>query len=610
MRDVAGGLSKARTVLRRMQLVNPGRQGYRSGSSQGGDRDAAVAAMAGLTIGERAQVARLATAAAGRRTMASLLGSPLLSWRYGAPHADALTMLPQELRPADPSFVDEVAQGQFGLADALPASIPGSPFDLHPPTMAWAEALHGFGWLRHFSAANSEAAAVAARALVDGWMGYGALRHREAWHPAVAGRRIQSWLSNAGLLLENVDQRTFDRTAQSLVAQLTWLSAHWRSAPAGLPRLQALIGLVFGDLCIAGHETHLKVAERHLSEELGRQILPDGGHVSRNAAVLVEVLLDLLPLRQCYLIRCRALPAGLEAAMQRMLPMLRYMRHGDGALARFNGVGAAPVAELAVVLAYDTTADGPPTDAPQSRYARLQHGGVVVIADVGPPPPLALSGQAHAGCLSFELSAGQHEIVVNGGAPAGADPGQRAAARGTASHSTLVLGDRSSSRLIRHPWLERTLGAAGLAGPTRVTSRVERSAEGSVLEADHDGYARALGMVHRRTMALSADGSRLDGVDHISGARGPTRLARDVPYAVRFHLHPKVGCEIDAAGLAHLRLVDGTVWTFSATGAQLSLEPSMHYADPAGVVRSRQIVLRGACWGETSVEWRLERRPA
>lgn len=45
----------------------------------------------------------------------------------------------------------------------------------------------------------------------------------------------------------------------------------------------------------------------------------------------------------------------------------------------------------------------------------------------------------------------------------------------------------------------------------------------------------------------------------------------------------------------------------SVEGAELSIEPGRHFADPSGIVRTQQIVLRGATYGETKVEWRIER---
>ena len=51
---------------------------------------------------------------------------------------------------------------------------------------------------------------------------------------------------------------------------------------------------------------------RRLVDELERQILPDGGHISRNPGALIELLLDLLPLRQAF--AARNVPAAARAA--------------------------------------------------------------------------------------------------------------------------------------------------------------------------------------------------------------------------------------------------------------------------------------------------------
>ena len=72
-------------------------------------------------------------------------------------------------------------------------------------------------------------------------------------------------------------------------------------------------------------------------------MLPDGGHISRNPGVLIELLLDLLPLRQAFAARNMAPPPALNNAIDRMMPMLRFFRHGDGNFALFNGMGPTPI---------------------------------------------------------------------------------------------------------------------------------------------------------------------------------------------------------------------------------------------------------------------------
>ena len=563
--------------------------------------------MSNLTLIERARVMRMAMAQVRRRSVAGLLGSPLLRWRYGAPIAEALTMVPQELRLADPSFHSEIAQGQFGLARSPAYVGNGSPYDITPPNDGWARELHGFGWLRHLTSAASDDATAKARVLVKEWIGYGEARHDVAWQPDVTGRRIISWLSNAGLLLENVDESFFDRTSESLVDQLISLSAAWGTAPDGYPRLEALLGVVYGDFCIVGHEKHLAVSEARLAAELTSQVLPDGGHISRNSTVLLELMLDLLPLRQCYTSRKRKLPEGIDSAITRMSRMLRFMRLGDGTLARFNGVGATSLAELSTVLAYDQSAEPLSVEAADSHYVRLAHNRVVIIADIGEAPRLELAGQAHAGALSFELSAGEAPIFVNCGAPGPADLQCDAAARSTASHNTLGLGSKSSGRLLQDDMLERLVGGAPVRSSGAVVARVGTHEGSSTLSATHNGYVAEFGLSHARTIEIGVSADVIDGNDRLAGPGGTLRLARDVPFAIRFHLHPRCHCEAGNGDALVLSLTDGTQWQFTCQGASVSLERSLYYADPAGPAQTRQIVLRGACWGETDVSWRLER---
>ena len=58
---------------------------------------------------------------------------------------------------------------------------------------------------------------------------------------------------------------------------------------------------------------------------------------------LIELLIDLLPLRQTFAARNIAPPPALLNAIDRMMPMLRFFRHGDGNFALFNGMSATPV---------------------------------------------------------------------------------------------------------------------------------------------------------------------------------------------------------------------------------------------------------------------------
>lgn len=563
--------------------------------------------MAKLKLTERLRITHLAADRLRRGAISSVLYSPPFRWQFGASTAEQLLIVPQDLRTADPSFWDELEIGQFGLGGTVALVDDHSPFDVAPPSEAWARKLHGFGWLRHLAAANREEARETARMLASEW----AVRHWGsndiAWEPAVTGRRLISWISHSGFLLEDADAETYDILTESLGLQLIRLAANWRTAPAGYPRMLSLSALLLAQLCISGHEGQVPETERLFLAELQRQILPDGGHISRNPGVLVELMLDLLPLNQCFAARSRVAPPALGETLRRMLAMLKYMRLGDGMLARFNGMGVASPARLATVLAYDDHTGVKLEAAPASNYVRLERGGTVLILDVGSPPPLEAASEAHAGCLSFELSSGTQPMLVNGGAPALSHSEWRSAARATASHNTLCLGERSSSKLVRHKTLEDLVGGPPIRFPDEVESKVAAHDGAVEITARHDGYMRRFKLMHERTLSLNASGRRLLGIDRLGGRRGSLRLRQDIPFAIHFHLHPGIRCRRgDNPNIAVIELAGGDTWWFSLEGARLAIEESTFFADSAGPRRALQIVARGATFGETEVRWVLE----
>jgi len=406
-------------------------------------------------------------------------------------------------------------------------------------------------------------------------------------------------------LLDDADAQFYRRFLRSLTRQVRHLRHTVWQARDGVPRLQAAIALAYAALCMARQQRHIRAATKRLSEELSRQILPDGGHISRNPGALIELLVDLLPLRTAFTARNLVPPPALLNAIDRMMPMLRFFRHGDGNFALFNGMGPTPTDLITTILAYDDARGAPLANAPHSGYQRLESAGTLVLMDAGRPPPMAVSQEAHAGCLSFELSAKQNRIVVNCGLPVAGREGWRQVARTTAAHSTVTLNDTSSCRFIEYGPIRRMLfGTPMIAGPRAVAVAREDQEDGIVLRASHDGYADIFNVIHQRVLALSADGRRLDGEDLFTPARdAPVPADRD-QFAVRFHLHPSVKANRLSDGhSAMLAMPNKEVWTFSAYEDRVDIEESVYLAGPDGPRRTVQLVIYGRARNVMRVQW-------
>jgi uncharacterized heparinase superfamily protein len=562
--------------------------------------------MARVSVTERAKLSALLLRGALRKLGGRLTGHPLLRWRFYPAKTDRLIIAPQDLRTADATRAAEIYAGRFAFAGKVVICDGRSPFEIIPPSDEWAVALLGFTWLRHLRAADSGITRANGRALVDEWITLQGSWNATAWRPDILSRRIISWLCQSPLLLTDADVRFYRRFMRSLSRQVRMLRKTAKNARDGVPKLQALIALTYAALCMAGQSRHLRRAASHLVDELNFQILPDGGHISRNPDALVELLLDLLPLRQAFSSRNVAPPPALLNAIDRMMPMLRFFRHGDGNFAHFNGMGVTQPDLLATVLAYDDARGAPLSAAPHSGYQRIETAGAVLLMDTGKPPPIAYSQEAHAGCLSFELSSRNQRIVINCGIPATSRETWRQVARATAAHSTVTFNDTSSCRFLESGTLKQlAFGAPIISGPKDVRATRDDRPDSVMLQTSHDGYADRYHVIHHRSLILSTDGQRLDGEDSFELA-DPNRLPDSTgdEFAVRFHLHPSVKANrlSDAHG-AMLLMPDKHVWTFNAYDTEVEIEESVYLSGAEGPRRTVQIVIYGRARKGPRVRW-------
>src|SRR5438105_4066007 len=562
----------------------------------------------GVSVAQRRRISTLIMTRFARNMIARASGSSVALSRLWPGRTDRLIIAPHDLRTADATRAAEIYAGRFVFAGKIVTCQGRSIFDLEPPSEDWEVALLGFGWLRHLRAADTALTRANARSLVDDWISNPTHKRPVTRRADVMARRVISLLSQAPLVLGDSDSKFYRRYLRGLAREIRYLR-YTMDIADGVPRLQVLIALCYASLCLANQASHIRSATRRLSDELQRQIMPDGGHISRNPGALVELLSDLLPLRQTFAARNIAPPPALLNAIDRMMPMLRFFRHGDGTFALFNGMSSTPSDLLATLLAYDDAHGAPMANMPHTGYQRIDAGAMILIIDTGAPPQPSVSHDAHAGCLSFELSSGPSRIVINCGMPSTGRDNWRAFARSTAAHSTLTYHDTSSCQFVELSAMKRLLqGAPVVSGPVMVENIREAVANGVLLTTSHDGYLARFGVVHRRVLMIAPDGSRLDGEDTLSPAPGGRIKGGETDYALRFHLHPAVKASrlSDSRGVM-LVLPNRDVWTFEALDDKVDLEDSVFLAGNDGPRRTAQVVIRQDSRSAASIRWSFVR---
>ena len=223
----------------------------------------------------------------------------------------------------------------------------------------------------------------------------------------------------------------------------------------------------------------------------------------------------------------------IDAAAQASLAALHGVTMGDGALSSWQGCNPGEAARLTALTEGCGLRARPLRQARGWGYHRLSALGTVLVSTRHRLLSRKWRGRGplRRSLLSFPTD---QRLIVNCGGP-GRLPTDLSddlvrALRTTAAHSTLAIADTNSTNILAD-------GSMGRGVEDVTIDRLEDN-DFSRLEASHDGYVRAFGLVHKRNLMLGNDGKELRGADQLR-AKGRKKIRESATYAARFHLAPE-----------------------------------------------------------------------
>ena len=507
--------------------------------------------------------------AAERDIVRKLARGSLLSRLKGSRQPLKLAAVPRDHVPGDRSRGESLLGGHLAVGSAAVAL---TDLDFASLDGALAEQVEGFAWLRDLAAATSrEKGARIAEGIVGRWLLAHGTRADDAWAAHLWGERTLFWTAYAPYILSSSDAGYRSALLNTLARGARHVEANADKSPQGVKRVTAWCGVIAAGLLVQGGVSRIARGEAGLARALSAAQFDDGGLVSRSPFEQLLLVDRLGLLRACYFAAKQTIPDGIEAAAAAGLAALHGVTLGDGALSSWQGCNPGEVSRLTALIEGCGFRARPLRQARGWGYQRLSALGTIVVLDAAPPPAQKLTAHGSASTLAFEMSDGGQRLVVNCGGPGllptDLSDGLVNGLRTTAAHSTLVLADTNSTNIL----------ADGSLGKGVEDVAIDRSEDNdaSRLEASHDGYVRAFGMVHKRSLMLGNDGKELRGADQLQ-PRGRKKIRDSASYAVRFHLAPGIEATTTADGMgAILRSKGAPPWNFRCRGGSLTIEDSL-----------------------------------
>lgn len=519
--------------------------------------------------------------------------SPLYIATLRRPKSANFPLLPSFLNQGDEGKGRLIMAGEFPFAGRM-YKTDDDPWTVSPDDTAWQRDIQRFDWLNHLMSLEDSNAVVKARHLISSWLDLYGVWTPLAWRGDILGQRIVSWALHAEELTNFANETFVNSFKESFFIQASHLTRLNLKNLSGMPLLYAVRAQLYVGLYLTGFEKRYQKFLDRFILELDQQILPDGGHVSRCPMTLVDVLKLSLEVIDVLKDKKIEVPAKLLGCVDRIAPMVRTLRHGDGGLGLFHGGQESTSDEIDVLLEHSNNQGHALDDARHSGFQRIEAGRTIILMDVASPPDTSVNTQGHAAPLSMEMSCGEERLLVNCGAVIGSDANWQEALAATAAHNTLTVDEKNCTQLLS--------GGGVISKEISVDyKRFEENGQ-TLIDAKHDGYKDSLGLLYQRSIYMNKTGDDLRVEDKLVGSGGDT-------YAISLHLHPDVDASIVQDGKAALlKLQSGTGWHLKVKGASLKIKESI-YAGKEGELRhTDQIIIYGPLRGEgMSVKWRLSR---
>jgi len=577
-------------------------------------------------MAKRIGIGDIIKAAAGKSwyKLADDFGAPMRTLNSSALRIPEFASLPAPIHIGDADQGAQILDGRFVLGSQhLDVGAHGDPWSVPAPSQIYANRLHSFNWLIDLAAVGlskkrirkdpsiKQNAGARARYLVDRWIAVYGKWNPFAWRADILTNRIYAWLTNWQALLGG-DGNSNEASARraSLVRQLKRLRKIYVQTPEGITRMKAAACLVIAGACLDGKQDgFLDRGLDLLDDELDKQILADGGHISRSPAQALAALEILVQVEAALDARGIAGSKEIRRAIDRTAPIIAFFSTEDGHQFSFHGGGRGNPNRTKILLSsakIKTKAFGYTT---HTKFQRLERSGITVMMDVGDVAPRPFDLDAHLSPLAFEMSTPSGPLFVNCGWNDDQPEHWRQSMRATAAHTALVLDSHDAGQLLNSGLPAKLIGLAVAQDAHGVNCTRNEQETGTWLEASHNGYLKAYGLSHRRRLYMDLTGTDIRGEDQLYVPLGMDPLRRDqIPFALRYHLHPDVKVTLAQDGHSALLIQPGGKgWRFRADGGPLKLEKSVYLADGSRPRRSEQLVIHGNAYGDSDGQTRSNR---
>ena len=218
-------------------------------------------------------------------------------------------------------------------------------------------------------------------------------------------------------------------------------------------------------------------------------------------------------------------------------------------------------------------------------YAVLKSKKISLIMDIGSSVEKKFSSNYQSGALSFEIISNGKKLITNSGYFQNFNSQLNELSKSTASHSTLIIDNRSSCKFLKISNLSSVVSK----GLKIIKKNVLLKKNYWKINAAHDGYFKKYKAIHEREIEFYPEQFKFIGHDKINSKNNNKFLN----FEIRFHLEPNVKTMKTQDNKSILIELDDEGWKFTCNDFDINIDNGLYFGKKNSYKENQNIFISG-----------------
>ena len=454
--------------------------------------------------------------------------------------------------------------------------------------------LHSFFWLLSLDLKSSKKIT---QSIILNWIETNQNYNPKNWEIDILSKRIISWISNSKLTYEDSNQNYKEKFNNNTKKQVNHLINEINRSAWVDDKMIGCATIILTGLSYKDKERYLNYGLRLLKKIINFSFDSEGFPKSRNLRQLIFYLKYFILIREWLKESQNEIPEYLDEIIYYLGQSYNFTWQSTNQSLLFNGNHGADNAEFDKYLKFHGYKFNNENNE-HGGYVILKNKNVLLAVDLGPSPEKKYSIDYQSGALSFEIVFNGKKLISNSGYFQDFKHQLNSISKSTATHSTLILDNQSSSKMKKNSdgilIVEKRLK---ILKKSIIAEKNYWSIHGS-----HDGYLKKYGMIHDRKIEFFPETNKFVGEDKLL----KKRKFKSSNFEIRFHFEPEVKITKTQEGKSILIELNNSGWRFSCKDHIIDIETGLYFGKKNSFTENQNICVSGVTQNEDQViKWEI-----